>query len=77
MKSVIEAIFKGLAVVFDSVPILNKFKGWRTVIGLLGLTVIGVLQQTGIVYGHADIINPLWYGFIGLTGLALNAKNNT
>lgn len=72
MKQFIEGAFGILSTLFDKIPVLNKFKGYRTVLGFLGLAVCAVLKAKGI--GDAGTLQALEYGFMGLTALALNAK---
>lgn len=65
-------IFQVLAVAFDKIPFLSKFKGYRTVLGLLGLAVLGVLRLKGI--GDPTVMESLNISLLGFTGLALNSK---
>lgn len=74
MKELIAGLFQLLAVLFDKIPLLNKLKGYRTVLGLVGLAVVTALQISGV--GSADVLQALQLGFTGLSALALNAKNN-
>lgn len=72
MKSLIESGFEVLAVLFDKIPFLSKLKGYRSVLGFVGLAVVNVLSLKGVVdQTTANILNG---GFIAYTGLALNAK---
>lgn len=74
MKQLIDGGFKLLAILFDKIPVLNKFKGYRTVAGFVGLAVLAALKLNGI--GNPDILSSLEIGFVALTALALNAKDN-
>ena len=74
MGSVIETIFGGLSMMFDKVPFMSKIKGYRSVIGLVGLAVVAVLKNLGV--GDVEILGYVNLGFMGFTGLALNAKTN-
>lgn len=74
MKGMIDFIFGGIATLFDKVPFLNKFKGYRSVIGFIGLGVVQVLLQ--IEVGNPETLNYIYLGFLGFTGLSLNAKVN-
>ncbi len=72
MTNVINSIFQILAVLFDKIPVLNKFKGLRTLLGLVGLLATYILDT---YTGSSDaVVLPLYLGFTALTGLALNAK---
>lgn len=72
MGSLIAKIFDFIAVYFDKIPLLNKVKGLRTVLGLVGLAVVTVLQNYNI--GEPELLSNLYAGFIVWTGLSLNAK---
>jgi len=72
MKDVIGGFFNVISVLFDKIPILNKFKGYRSVVGFVGLGVLAVLKINDI--GDADIIAALQIGFEGFTALSLLAK---
>jgi len=74
MKDVIGTIFSFLSVAFDKIPMLSKFKGYRSVLGLVGLAVVMVLQQLGV--GSEELLGYLNIGFLAFTGLSLNAKAN-
>ena len=75
MKDVIAGIFKFLAIGFDQIPFLNKFKDYRTVLGFLGMAVILTLKINGVIKSD-ELFNALQIGFGSFTALALNAKNN-
>lgn len=72
MKDVINNIFELLASAFDSIPGLKKIKGYRSLIGFIGLAVVAIFRQLGI--GDPAILSAVEYGFIGFTTLALNSK---
>jgi len=72
MTSIIEQIFGFITYAFEKIPLLNKFKGWRSVLGFIGLGVIAILQMQHI--GSVELLNALHYGFLGFTGLSLLAK---
>lgn len=72
MQKIITTLFDFLAVGFDKIPVLNKFKGYRSVLGFIGLAVVKVLAVKGLV--GSDLESYLNAGFSGLTILALNAK---
>jgi hypothetical protein len=72
MKSAIEGVFKGLALAFDKIPFLDKFKGYRTVLGLVGLALVLILKLQGV--GSPELLQVLEMGFGGFAMLALNAK---
>lgn len=72
MKNIIEGIFGFVDVLFEKIPLLNKLKGYRSVLGLAGMAVIAVLQNQGI--GDQDTLAAINVGFLAFTGLALNAK---
>ncbi|KKW44914.1 MAG: hypothetical protein UY96_C0037G0005 [Parcubacteria group bacterium GW2011_GWB1_56_8] len=64
--------FDLLARYFDKIPLLNKLKGARTLIGLAGLVVVHVLQSQGI--GDVKLMSEVHTGLLAFTGLALLAK---
>lgn len=64
-------IFEVLAVVFDKIPFLNKLKGGRSIIGLVGMAVVAGLKAYGV--GSPDILDQVWDGLMVFTGLALLA----
>ena len=72
MKEIFSKVFTLLAVGFDKIPILNKLKGARTVVGLLLMAVAYALFANGVinetVYQYAE------WSFTIFTGLSLNAK---
>lgn len=72
MNNVLTTIFDFLAVAFDKIPVLNKFKGYRAILGFVGLGITEFLAIKGYVSG--DLRSGLTIGFTGLTALALNAK---
>jgi hypothetical protein len=72
MAGVIDAVFEVIASLFNKVPWLSKFAGYRSVLGFVGLGVVAFLQAKGI--GSADTLSHLWTGFLVFTGLSLNAK---
>lgn len=71
----ISKIFEILASVFDAIPILNKIKGGRSIIGLLGLAIVAGLQAYGI--GNPQILADVHTGLLAFTGLALLAHDST
>lgn len=74
MKELTGAIFRGLTMLFDSVPLLNKFKGLRSIIGFVGLAVVyGLKAQTEL---NPEILSYVEIGLIGFTGVALVAHKN-
>lgn len=74
MGEVIGTLFRGLAIAFDKIPFLNKLKGYRSIVGFIGMGVVYFLKMKGI--GDAEILDAINLGLIGFTGLALNAKEN-
>jgi len=72
MAGIIGGIFDFLAAMFDKVPGLNKFKGYRSVLGFAGLAVTTVLKAQGI--GSPELLNAFEIGFTGFTFLSLNSK---
>ena len=72
MNQVINTLFDYLAIGFEKIPFLNKFKDWRTVIGLAGLIIVGSLQASHV--GNPETLSTIQLGLLGFTGLALNAK---
>lgn len=75
MSSLISTIFGVAADLFNRVPVLNKLKGYRSVLGFVGLGVVAFLQTQGI--GSPELLSTLQAGFLTFTGLALNAKANS
>ena len=75
MVEIINTIFKGLAIAFDKIPFLNKIKGYRSVLGFVGMGVIALLKMQGI--GDAGVLDAINIGLIGFAGLSLNAKDNS
>ena len=72
MSNLIGTIFDVAATLFDKIPFLSALRGYRSVLGFIGLAVVTVLQAKGI--GTPDLISNLHLGFMAFTGLALNAK---
>lgn len=72
MKNIINNIFELLASAFDNIPGLKKIKGYRSLIGFIGLAIVAILRQLGI--GDPAVLSAVEYGFIGFTTLALNSK---
>ena len=72
MQKIITTIFDFLAVGFDKIPVLNKFKGYRSVLGFIGLAIVKGLAIKGLI--GTDLESYLNAGFSSLTILALNAK---
>lgn len=72
MTNVINTIFGILGNAFDSIPVLNKLKGYRSALGFVGMGVIAVLQHLNV--GSPEILQAINTGFLVWTGLALNAK---
>ena len=72
MKVLINRLFEGLALVFDKIPGLNKLKGGRTILGLVGLAVLAGLKAYGV--GDQAIEGYIWDALLVFTGLSLNAK---
>jgi len=68
----VNQLFELLAVLFDKIPFLEKFKGYRAVLGFIGVGVVTFLQMRGV--GEPLFMNTLQGLFLGFTGLALNAK---
>ena len=68
-------IFDVLAVVWDKIPGINKLKGARTILGLIGLAVVAGLQAYGI--GNASILTDVQVGLLAFVGLSLNAKGRS
>ena len=65
-------IFDFLAVAFDKIPVLNKFKGWRSPAGLIALGVLYSLDALNVGGGG---LGPMMAPYlIPFTCLALNAK---
>lgn len=65
-------IFDLLAKGFDSIPVLNKFKGYRSAMGLVAMGAVYALDAAHIGPGTlSQTLNPYLTTF---TGLALNAK---
>lgn len=74
MGVLIQKVFDFLAIYFDKIPVLNKIKGLRSILGFIGLAVVAVLQNYNI--GDPELMNSLHLGFLVWTGLSLNAKQN-
>jgi hypothetical protein len=72
MNTLINGLFDFLAVNFDKIPLLNKAKGWRTVIGYAGMAITALLFKFNIVSFETSA--ALVAGFNVLKDLALNAK---
>lgn len=72
MASIINGIFDFLAVAFDKIPLINKLKNYRAVIGYIGLGVTTFLLVKGIISN--DLAIPLLAGFEAFKDLALNSK---
>ena len=72
MKKIIDIMFELLGVGFNSIPMLSKAKGYRTLIGLVLLSVTYAPQ----VQDHLPPDVALWLraGLVTFTGLALNSK---
>lgn len=75
MNSLISSVFDVLSIAFDKVPGLSKIKGYRSVIGLLGLAALTVLRIKGV--GDETTLSTIEIGLLAFTGLALNAKTRT
>lgn len=71
----VEKIFDVLAVVWDKIPGINKLKGARSIIGLLGLAIVAALQAYGV--GSATVLSEVQVGLLAFVGLSLNAKGRT
>jgi uncharacterized membrane protein len=76
MKVFIEGLFELAAVLFDKVPVLNKLKGYRTVLGFVGLGVVKLLALKGVL-SDPTTITMIEAGLMGWTVLAVNAKGRT
>lgn len=72
MGKFVLTIFDFFAVAFDKIPLLNKLKGYRSVLGFIGLAVVEILSAKGVIGG--ELKDGLVGGFIGYTALSLNAK---
>lgn len=72
LNKIIELIFSGLNTAFDKIPLLNKIKGLRSIIGFVGAGVTKALLAAGV--GDASYMDMIFAGFVGFTALALNAK---
>jgi len=72
MQKIITTLFDFLAVGFDKIPVLNKIKGYRSILGFIGLAIVKGLASEGLIGSDLDIY--LTAGFASFTGLALNAK---
>jgi len=72
MNKFVDGVFAFIAMLFDKVPFSSQFKGYRSVIGFLGLGVVSFLKVKG--YGDRELLTGLQVGFSGFTALALNAK---
>lgn len=73
MTETISKLFELLAIGFDKIPVLNKIKGLRAILGFVGLGVLVALKSYGVLT-DPTIIKMLEAGLIVWTGLALNAK---
>ena len=73
MRQFVEGAFELLAVLFDKIAILNRFKGYRTIIGFIGLGIVKLLTLKGIL-SDPTLINTLEMGLIAWSAMALNAK---
>lgn len=68
----IDKFFDLLAVAFDKIPVLNKLKKYRTVLGLFMLGGLYLMDSVGIGGGQ---LGPTYLPYLsGFIGLALNAK---
>lgn len=72
MSGLINGIFDVLATLFDKVPVLSRLKGYRSVLGFVGLAAVSALRATN--HGTPEVLNALEMGFVVFTGLALNSK---
>lgn len=68
----ISKIFEVLGVVFDKIPVLNKIKGARSILGLVGLAVVAGLKAYGV--GDPSMLTQIEAGLLVFVGLGLNAK---
>lgn len=68
----LDQIFGFLAKAFDTIPMMSKIKGYRSAIGLVGLTALYILDAAH-VHGGTSVATYGVY-FTTFTGLALNAK---
>ena len=68
----INKIFDVVAAIWDNIPVINKLKGSRSIIGLVGLAVVYALQAYGI--GSATILSDIQVGLLAFVGLSLNSK---
>lgn len=71
MSSIITTIFDFLTVLFDKFT-PEKLKGYRSIVGLVGLAIVMALQHNAI--GSKELMDALNIGFLAWTGLSLNAK---
>lgn len=74
MNQIIPLIFKGLAVAFDKIPVLNKLKGYRAALGLVVRGALLGLDVANVGGGHLSATYGVYLDVF--TGLALNAKVN-
>ena len=65
----ISKIFDLLAFGFDKIPVLNKVKGLRTILGFAGLAVVAGLKAYGVLE-NPELIKALEYGLTAWTALA-------
>lgn len=72
MAELIGKLFSYLAIGFDKIPVLNKVKGLRTILGFVGLGVIAGLNAYGV--GDVEIKKAIEAALLAWTALALNAK---
>jgi len=73
MQSLIAQIFDFLAGAFDAIPLINKLKGARSILGFIGMAVISALKAYGI--GDPVIEGYIFDGLLIFCGLSLNAKS--
>lgn len=71
LKSIVQGSLELLAKGFDKAPVLNKFKGYRTLIGCSGLLILVILDTAGV--GDGTLFKDLSPYFVVFTGLALNS----
>lgn len=71
MKDIIAGLLNIIAEGFDKIPLLNRFKGYRSVIGFVALAVLGLLDALKV--GGGELFSTYSVYLIAFTGLALNA----
>ena len=71
MKDIISGLLRIVAEGFDKIPLLNRFKGYRSVIGFVALAVVGILDALKV--GGGELFSTYSPYLIAFTGLALNA----